>query len=154
MESRYHPLIEGLKVNEDGSQITYMGRVLEPKKINRTARPTDTLLVHFMNQTFSVARLVCECWHGTAPDRDHDAIRLDPSLGYHYKNLHWGKRGFNPNYHKIKFPRAKSSKIKESEIPGVVERLKNGETLKSIAKDFGTTEMSISRIRKRYLNND
>lgn len=154
MESRYHPIIEGLKVNEDGSKITYMGRVLEPKKINRASRPTATLLVHFMNQTFSVARLVCECWHGRAPDRDHDAVRLDQSLGFHYTNLHWAKRGYNPNYYEIKFPRAKSSKIKEEDIPGVVERLRNGETLRSIAKDFETTEMSISRIRKRYLKND
>lgn len=150
MESRYHPIIEGLKINEDGSEIIYLGEKLEPSKMNRTARNSDTILVYFGRKTCSVARLVCEAWHGMAPNIDYNATRIKNEDGFHYKNLYWAKKGVNPNYDKIKFPRAKSSKVPEERIPEVVERLKKGETLRSIAADFETTDMSISRIKKRY----
>ncbi|MFA7448778.1 MAG: helix-turn-helix domain-containing protein [Weeksellaceae bacterium] len=151
---RYHPLLEGLRINEDGSEIIFFGQKLTGKKINRSARPTATHLVNFNGRTLSVARLVCEAWHGLAPDRDHNATRVDPDKGFHYTNLFWAKKGVNPNYDQIKFPRPKSSKIPESEIPKIVERLKNGETLKAIAKEYGTSYMSISRIRKRFINGE
>lgn len=151
MEFRYHPIIEDLKINEDGSEIIYKGERLEPAKMNRTARNSDTVLVYFNRFTKSVARLVCEAWHGLAPDIDHNATRVENDKGFHYKNLYWAKKGVNPNYDKIKFSRAKSSKVPESEIPKVVERLEAGETLKSIATDYNTTDMSISRIKKRYV---
>lgn len=150
MNFRYHPLIEGLKINEDGSEIIYMGTLLKPAKMNRTARNSDTQLVYFNRQTHSVARLVCEAWHGLAENIDYNATRIKNEDGFYYKNLYWAKKGVNPNYNNIKFPRVKTSKIAESEIPTVVARLNNGETLKAIALDYKTTEQSISRIKKRY----
>lgn len=150
---RYHPLIEGLKVNEDGSEIIYFGEKLKAVPINRKSRPCDTLLVNFDNRTLSVAKLVCEAWNGLAPNLDFCATRIDPAGGFNYKNLFWAKKGVNPNYDKIKFPRAKSSKVPEDRIPEVVERLKKGESLRSIALDFETSDMSISRIKKRYIKN-
>ncbi|MGE4345900.1 MAG: hypothetical protein AB7D46_00655 [Flavobacteriaceae bacterium] len=153
MEFRHHPILEGLKINEDGSEIIYLGEKLNPMKMNRTARPTATKIVNFEGRTISVARLVCEAWHGLAPDRDHNATRIKEEDGFHYKNLFWAKKGVNPNYDKIKFPRVKSSKVPEDRIPEVVERLKKGETLRSIATDFETSDMSISRIKKRYVKN-
>ena len=154
MEFRHHPILEGLKINEDGSEIIYLGEKLNPMKMNRTARNSDTIIVNFDGRTSSVARLVCEAWHGLAPNLDYNATRVEPAKGFHYKNLFWAKKGVNPNYDKIKFPRVKTSKISEDEIPKIVERLKNGETLKSIAKDYNTTDMSISRIRKRYVKTE
>lgn len=154
MEFRFHPILEDLKVNEDGSQIIFKGEELAIQQINRKSRPSDTLLVNFEGRTLSVARLVCEAWHGLAPDLDHNATRRDPEGDFHYKNLFWAKKGFNPNYHLINFGRPKSSKIPEADIPAIVERLKNGELLKTIAAEYGTTEMSISRIRKRYGKKD
>lgn len=153
-EFRYHPIIEGLKVNEDGTEIVYKGTTLNIVPMNRRSRPSDTLMVNFDGRTCSVQRLVCEAWHGMAPNVSYSATRRNPDGNFHWKNLFWGKNGTNPHYHKIKFPRPKSSKIAESEIPGIVERLKKGETLKSIAKEFNTSDMSICRIKKRYLNND
>lgn len=153
MEFRYHPILEGLQINEDGSEIIYLGEKLKPMGMNRSIRPTATIIVNFSGRTLSVARLVCEAWNGLAPNLDYNATRIDDEKGFHYKNLYWAKKGVNPNYEKIKFPRAKSSKISEDEIPKIVERLKKGETLSSIAKDYETTDMSISRIRKRYVKN-
>ncbi|SRR5690554_2209382 len=154
MEFRYHPLIEGLKINEDGSEIIFFGEKLNSIGMNRASRPTATVIVNFDGRTASVARLVCEAWHGLAPNFDYNATRIDPSKGFHYKNLFWAKKGHNPNYHLIPFPRPKSSKIAEADIPKIVDRLKNGETLSSIASDYHTSDMSISRIRKRFIKND
>jgi hypothetical protein len=154
MNYRHHPIIEGLKINEDGTAIIYLGQKLEPKKMNRTARNSDTILVSFNNSTHSVARLVCEAWHGMAPNKDYNATRVKNENGFHYSNLYWEKKGVNPNYENIKFPRAKSSKIPENDIPKIVERLENGETLKSIAIEYETSDMSISRIRKRYVKKE
>lgn len=154
MEFRHHPILEGLKINEDGSEIIYRGEKLNPMGMNRTARPTATKIVNFEGRTISVARLICEAWHGTAPNLDYNATRIDNSKGFHYSNLFWAKKGVNPNYDKIKFPRAKSSKVPEDRIPEVVERLKKGESLRSIALDFETSDMSISRIKKRYVKKD
>lgn len=146
---RYHPIIEGLRINEDGSSIIYLGDEIPTKKLNRASRNSDTLLVYFNNQQHSVARLVCEAWHGMAENMDFVATRRNPVDGFHYKNLFWAKKGVNPNYHKIKFPRSSISKIPESEVPKIEKRLKKGETLKSIAKDYNTSDMSISRIKKK-----
>lgn len=154
MDFRYHPILEGLKVNEDGSVITYNGEKLRTYKMNRTARNSDTQLVSFNGSTFSVARLVCECWHGMAPSIDYNATRVENEKGFHYSNLYWAKKGVNPNYSKIKFPRSSRSKIPECDIPKIVERLKNGETLRAIALDYQTTDMSISRIKNRYVKKD
>jgi hypothetical protein len=153
MEFRHHPILEGLKINEDGSEILYFGEKLNPMGMNRTARPTATVIVNFNGRTASVARLVCEAWHGLAPNLDYNATRIKDDKGFHYTNLFWAKKGVNPNYDKIKFPRVKSSKVPEDKIPEVVERLKKGETLRSIARDFETSDMSISRINKRYVKN-
>lgn len=152
MNCRYHPIIEGLKINEDGSEIIYLGQKLIGKKINKTKGNTDTVLVNFNNYTLSVARLVCEAWHGMPENCDLNATRIEKEKGFHYTNLFWAKKGVNPNYDKIKFPRAKSSKIKEEEIPKIVKRLEEGETLSSIASDYNTSDMSISRIKKRYVD--
>lgn len=148
MNYRYHPIIEGLKINEDGSEITYMGEKLNLVKMTRTARKkTDHLSVNFGGRTFSVSRLVCEAWNGLAENIDMYAIRLDNNKGFHYSNLFWAKRGFNPNINEVKRKRSSRSKIPESEIPIIEERLKKGEVLRSIAEDYKTSEMSIHRIK-------
>jgi hypothetical protein len=155
MDYRHHPIIEGLKINEDGSSIIYLGKELEPRKINKSGKKkTDTILVSFNNSVCSVARLVCEAWHGMAENIDFNATRVKNENGFHYTNLYWAKKGVNPNYHDIKFPRAKSSKIPESDIPKIVKRLNQGEALNSIALDYNTSDMSISRIKKRYVKKD
>lgn len=154
MEFRYHPILEDLKINEDGSEIIYRGEKLNIVKMTRTARKkTDHQSVHFGGRTYSVSRLVCEAWNGLAENIDMYAIRLDNNKGFHYSNLFWAKRGFNPKINEVERKRSSRSKIPESEIPKIVERLKKGEILKTIAAEYNTSDMSISRIKKRYVKN-
>lgn len=151
MAYRYHPEVEGLKVNEDGSSVLYLGESLDVKDSGRKERETDLKYVYFKRRTHSVAKLICECWHGMADNPRWFATRKVKANGFHYTNLFWAPCGTNPEKKDAK--RAKSSRISKADIPKIEARLKNGETLKAIAKDYNTSDMSISRIKKRMQNN-
>lgn len=66
MAYRYHPEIEGLKVNEDGSEVIYCGESLSINQLKSTTRKDPMKYVYFNSKTCSVAKLVCESWHGMA----------------------------------------------------------------------------------------
>lgn len=144
---KYHPEIEGLKVNEDGSEVLLNGEALTVGDASRKERDTDLKYVYFQNRTHSVAKLVCECWNGMAENPRWCATRKVKANGFHYTNLFFAKCGTNPE--KKNASRGTRSKISKEDVPKIEKRLKKGEFLKDIAKDYNTSEMSISRIRKR-----
>ena len=146
MAYRYHPEIEGLKVNEDGSEVLYNGEPLDVGKLKRKERESDMLYVYFKNRTYSVAKFVCECWHGMAENPRWCATRREKAKGFHYTNLFFAPCGTNPE--KQNAARGTRSKIKKQDVPKIEKRLKAGEQGKDIAKDYGTHPMSISRIKK------
>lgn len=147
MAYRYHPEIEGLKVNDKGTSVIYLGETLSLSSANRKDRDTDLTYVYFMGKTHSVAKLTCECWHGMAENPRWHAIRREKAKGFHYTNLFWAPCGTQPE--KAKAKRSSRSKIKEADVPVIKKRLKAGETLKAIAQDYNTSDMSISRIKKQ-----
>ena len=65
----------------------------------------------------------------------------------HYTNLYWG----SSNNVTKKRKRGKHSKIKEADIQDILDRLEKNEPLASIAADYDTSDMSIHRIKKKYL---
>lgn len=149
MKTTKHPLLD-LIINEDGSYIVFEGKVLDIKiykpnnKHNYTVRQ-----VNFRTRTHNVSKLVCEAWNGMRENREQFIHRYDLNPDNdHYTNLYWDtKKG-------TRTPRTKrscSSKIKIDEIPGVVERIKAGETLENIAKSYNTSDSSILRIKKRFI---
>lgn len=147
MAYRYHPEIEGLKVNENGTEVIYLGEKLTPKTLKRTERESSMRYVYFLGRTHSVAKIVCECWNGLSENPRWYATRKIKADGFHYNNLFWAPCGTNPEAKKRK--QHKNSKIAKEDIPVIEKRLKAGETLKAIASDYGTSDMSISRIKKR-----
>lgn len=115
MDFRYHPVIEGLKCNEDGSIIILNGKELVQKKYNRKDTKGAQHLVHFFTKNHSVIRLICECWIGMSENYDYIPRRVDESKGNHYSNLFWSKRGqeLNPNFRKpLKLSKEKYFQIK------------------------------------------
>ena len=151
MAFRYHPEIEGLKVNEDGTKVIYLGETLQVKKSNRSERKTDLQYINFRANAYSIAKLVCECWNGMAENPRWCATRKVKAKGFHYTNLFFAPCGTNPEKKKAK--RASSSKIPKEDIPKIKKRLKAGETLRAIAADYETSDMSISRIKKTMQKN-
>ncbi|WBX72925.1 hypothetical protein PG913_08415 [Tenacibaculum pacificus] len=150
MAYKYHPEIEGLKVNEDGTQVLYCGELLEVNTLNRKIRKSDMLYVYFNRKTYSVAKLICEAWRGMADNPRWYATRKIKANGFHYTNLFWAPCGTNPEAKKK--ARGTRSKIKKEDVPVIEKRLKKGETLKRIASDYNTSDMSISRIKKNMNN--
>lgn len=149
MAFRYHPEIEGLKVNEDGSKVFYLGESLEVRKAERTSRNNDLQYMYLKGAMYSIAKLVCECWNGMADNPRWCATRKIKANGFHYTNLFFAPCGTNPERKNNK--RGTRSKITKEDVPVIEKRLKKGETLKAIAKDYNTSDMSISRIKKNMI---
>lgn len=151
MAFRYHPEIEGLKVNEDGSSVIYLGETLEVRKANRSSRNNDLQYIYLKGSMYSIAKLVCECWNGMAENPRWCATRKVKANGFHYTNLFFAPCGTNPE--KKNARRSSRSKIPKEDVPKIEKRLKAGETLKAIAKDYNRSDMSISRIKKAMEKN-
>lgn len=148
MKTTFHPILD-LEINEDGSKMWFEGREIPIKtyKSNRDNYPFKR--VAFANRTHSVAKLVCEAWNGMREEMNQVVHRKDKDpLNDHYTNLYWAKRG---NVFTGRTARACTSKIKKNEIPKVISRLQAGETLNNIARSYNTTDMSVHRIKKRFM---
>ncbi|AUS06453.1 hypothetical protein [Pseudotamlana carrageenivorans] len=146
---RYHPEIEGLKVNENGTEVIYLGEPLTIKELDRKTRPSDLKYVYLKGNIQSVAKLVCECWHGMPDNPRWCATRKVKANGFHFENLYWAPRGTNPEMGTQKVKRSKLSKLSSQDVKDIQERLTAGHTFKAIANDYGTSDMTISRIKKR-----
>ncbi|HLT54404.1 MAG TPA: hypothetical protein VKZ97_10945 [Flavobacteriaceae bacterium] len=90
---RYHPVLEDLQVNEDGSVVIYQGRelVIREYKLKHHQQSHKSVKVGYRQIT--IKRLVCECWHGLPPNRSCAARKVDQDGGTHFGNLYWGKAG-------------------------------------------------------------
>ena len=132
-------------INEDGTKIFKQGIELKICTYISIKRGVPVPYVWLSHRMRSVSRLVCEAWNGLAPEEEMHASHIGDIENHHYTNLAWTDKG-NPINRE-----SSNSKIPTTDIPKVIERLKNGETQASIAKSYGTSSMSISRIKKKYL---
>lgn len=142
MEFRYHPIVEDLKVSEDGTEIYYKGELLKVFENDKT-RKNPTLKVYFNYKTHSVAKLVCEAWNGL---REHSGLFVSKINGlhnYHYTNLEWK---MSPNNGVKMF----NQKLSQTDIDDILNRLKNGEKPKSIGEIYDVDEANIRRLRKKH----
>lgn len=150
MKTKKHPILD-LIVNENGTLFIYKGKELEIKEYSATRSNYKIRHVNFGGHTQGVAKLVCETWNGMRETMDQSVHRKDRNPeNDHYTNLFWGVRG---KIRTNRTKRAANSKIKKEEIPTICKRIKNGESLKNIAKSFNTSDMSIYRIKKRFIVN-
>lgn len=91
-EFRFHPLIEGLKVNEDGTEIYLNNELI------RQYHNSDGTMTVFINKSVTTMRLVCEAWHGLSENKEYVVKKIDEEKGKHYSNLQWSKRGQGINH--------------------------------------------------------
>jgi hypothetical protein len=145
MEYRHHPLIEGLKVSEDGSEIIFNGEVLQ-HFANDKNRANPTMKVNFHNKAHSVARLVCEAWNGLSQHIGQRAAKLNPLNGNHYSNLEW-REGVNGVENFIQ-------KINASDIDDILKLLENKTRVVEIAEMYGVHSSRIYRLREKHGKED
>jgi len=149
MKFKTHPIVTDLKINEDGSQLFYKGEPLYSKEYKVKGRHYLKKHVNFNNQTHSFAKLICETWNEIRPNKEMVVKRRDFNPeNYHYTNLYWAPRG---GMRTKKTKRVKTSKISEKDIAVIIERIKAGDSLRTIAKTYNTSDMSIHRIKRNYL---
>lgn len=151
MEYRYHPIIENLKVSEDGSIITLNGQAVIIARDHPAHMRNPRRLVRFGKKNVNVIRLVCEAWHGIAPTGEHAARRVDEEKGDHYGNLFWGKKGMTLSSAKgVVQPTVKMT----PEVYANVMNRSKKESIKAILKELDISENRFYQYRKKHVEKD
>jgi len=154
MEFRWHPILENLKVNEDGTTIIFNGEELRIKEYKLKHAKEPSLYVKIKEKQCTVKRLVCECWHGLPPNRYSAARRVDQYGNNHYSNLYWGKRGMtkqvaatSKQYDQQK-KKAKISKELYEELLGYAAKRQLGKRLEQLGIGEGAWRNAKNRYDK------
>ena len=138
-EYRYHPEIEGLKTNEDGSDI-FLNEIAVEIKVRKSGNHPFRYFYYKGNQ-IGLARLIMECWNGMPPTPKLSAKHIDGNYNnYHYTNLQWGANGGN-----AKNP----PKLNPEQKAEVLTKIKAGKGDSEIAREYGVSRNAIFNIRKK-----
>lgn len=146
MQYKYHPIVAGLKVNEDGTSIIYNGRELKQTPIN----DGSSYIMRLKGSNISRLKLVCECWNGPADNPEYIAAKIDIQKGSHYTNLEWRKRGQGKSHNRAETFR---KKYRFNSLKEVEEFMNAKPEEMSIAKYCETNKISETALRnalKRY----
>jgi hypothetical protein len=151
MEFRYHPIIENVKVSEDGSEILRNGEPMIIASDHPTHMRNPRKLVRFGKKNVTIIRLVCEAWHGIAPTGEHAARRVDEAKGDHYSNLFWGKKGMTLSSAKgVVQPTVKMT----PEVYANVMNRSKKESIRAILKELDISENRFYQYRKKHVEKD
>ena len=151
MEYRYHPIIENLKVSEDGSEILRNGQAVIIASDHPEHMRNPRRIVRFGKKNVTVIRLVCEAWHGISPTGEHAARRVDESKGDHYSNLFWGKKGMTISSAKgVVQP---TLKMTPDVYANIIKRSKK-ESIRAILKELDISENRFYQYRKKHVKKE
>ena len=151
MEFRYHPIIENVKVSEDGSEILRNGEPMIIASDHPEHMRNPRKIVRFGKKNVTVIRLVCEAWHGIAPTGEHAARRVDEEKGDHYSNLFWGKKGMTLSSAKgVVQPTVKMT----PEVYANVMKRSKEESIRAILKELDISENRFYQYRKKHVEKD
>jgi len=156
----YPGVAHPISVNNDGSQILYQGAPVNQFMVKGEKHRNGHYAICIENVQIYRSKLVALGW---VPNPNNYPLALhNDCITTHdyYRNLSWGTRammvqnlqvhgligGSNPKFRG-------SSKISAEEAKKIAGRLKAGEVGRSIAAEYGVSEMAITRIKKRYVKN-
>lgn len=153
---------EKIQISEDGNQVVYKGKKVHLSLVKHKNHRNGFYQVSIEGKRLYVHHLVAEAFvPNTHPIAYKLVLHKDcNTINNHYKNLEWGdKKRMLDNRIKNNIQAGSvkdntyrgSSKISHQEALKITERLKNGELAKDICTEYNVSEMSIARIRKRYI---
>ena len=151
MNYRHHPVLEDLKVNEDGTEIIYQGKKLDPKTYDRNTNSIAMQVVAIKYKTVTVMRLVNECWNGESENVDFITKKIDETKSNHYSNLCWSKRGqgishkSSKNFNAPKFDQAQYKKL--------LTEIEPNETITEFLKRKKISTKAYYTAKKKYEKN-
>ena len=154
MEFRHHPVLEGLKVNEDGTEIIYLGKKLEPKSYERKSKSIDMLVVNIRYKVITVMRLVNECWNGECENLDYITKKIDYEKSNHYSNLCWSKKGVGLSHNNNSPKFGTKPKFSESEYLELKKEIYPGEKITEFLKRKKVSTKAFYTAKKRYEQTD
>jgi len=154
---------ETVEVNKDGTVVRYEGEKCQIYLLTPAGKRKGYYSCRITGRLRYVHRIVAEAYvHNPRPVVNKMVIHINGDrLDNHYKNLIWT----NPqDFYKIREDlgnpvvnvshknrhRRVNSPISHKQAKKIAKRLDKGEFAKDICKEYGVSEMSISRIRKRY----
>lgn len=149
MEFRYHPILEGLKVNEDGTEIIYQGTSLPIKTYNRVNKSVAMKIVNINHKTITTMRLVCECWLGLSENPELVVKKIDQTKAEHYSNLCWSKHGVGVS-HNTKSNFNVHPKFSESEYKKLLTEINSKETITAFLLRKKISTKAYYTAKKRY----
>lgn len=146
---KYHPLVEGLKVNEDGTEVIWNGKLVKQVPIN----DGKNFIMKVKGKNVSRLKVVCEAWNGLADTPELIATKIDADGGGHYTNLVWRKRGQG-----ISHKRAESFKKKYifnslEQVQEFISKKPDEIPMKVYCKENGVSESAVYNAQKRYGKN-
>ncbi|TLX75218.1 hypothetical protein E9993_09965 [Labilibacter sediminis] len=155
----YLGLSEPINVSEDGKVIEYKEKVINQTLIKAKTNRHGFYQVYIEGKVIYVHRLVAMAFvHNPKPISYKMVLHKNcVSTDNHYKNIEWGNNAMlvqnriNNGLAGSKDLRHRgSSSISHADAVDIARRLDNGEYAKDICIEYGVSEMSIARIRKRY----
>ena len=142
-EFRYHPIIEGLKVNEDGTEILLNGELLKIYVQAHGTTKKGRKVIALNGKTVTTTRLTLEAWQGVKPTGEMAARRVKENGGDHYSNLCWGKVGSSDSNQKDNVFREANRKMTKAVFDEIANRLPS-QTIKSICAKYGVSPSQYS----------
>ncbi len=154
---------EKIVVREDGKEIVYKEKKpVHQSLVKNEHHRNGYYMVSIEGKRMYVHRLVAEAFViNRKPVSFKMVLHKDcNSLNNHYKNLEWGDRkklienrinNGVQDYSSTSGTYRGASKISHNEALNIAKRLENGEFAINICKEYNVSEMTIARIRKRYL---
>lgn len=146
-----------VEINENGAIIKYQGKPVSTYAVHSTKGAHPYQACHIGKKNFYVHRIVAEAFvPNPKPVSNKFVLHLSADLSNnHYTNLKWGDgKDLHKKNKEIGLSgtpaHRNGSPITYEEALKIAKRLDNGEFAKDICREYGVSEMSIARIRKRY----
>ncbi len=156
-EVKLKGVTDPVEVSEDGTIIKFQGKEVNQHVIKTSKTSVGYKAISIKGKGFYVHRVVAEAYIvNKRPIANKYVLHKNNDIkDNHYTNLMWGssKDLYAKNRKVFKDGGRKyrgSSNISYDEAVKIAKRLDNGEYAKDICLEFGVSEMSIARIRKRY----
>lgn len=150
-----------VKVSPDGTSILVNGVEVNQHVVRKRKRGASPFrYVSVKGRSVAVHRLVAMAYVPN-PNGYKLVVHMDTdTLNNHHSNLQWGYQRMIAQNMKVAGRSYRNekhfrlhSKIRAVDIPRVIVRLRRGETLRSIARDYGTSDMSVLRVKQRFYVN-
>ena len=134
-------------------------KILRQKQMKHETMEKGYLQVTLKNdalgaKTLYVHRMVCEAFHGSAPDPTFQCCHGDGDPHNNKKgNLRWDTRSANEHDRILhgthnRGQRHGLSKLKDEKVVEIKRKLADGQSARSLAKEYGVSQTAIGDIKK------